>query len=136
MSKNRSLVRFKSKFFVLGLVRFRLHFKNLVRFGSQNSELVATLIWIYVFILMISFLESIRFSLTFVGFDENLVWYLNEKKVYFIFYFIEGKFYDVTKSSISPLLLLTAFIIRQKLNGMKIVEFISSPYSKNSVVFY
>jgi hypothetical protein len=85
---------------------------------------------------MISFLESIRFSLTFVGFDENLVWYLNEKKVYFIFYFIEGKFYDVTKSSISPLLLLTAFIIRQKLNGMKIVEFISSPYSENSVVFY
>jgi hypothetical protein len=43
VSKNRSLVWFGSKFFVLGLVRFGLHFENLVRFGSQNSELVATL---------------------------------------------------------------------------------------------
>jgi hypothetical protein len=34
--KNRSLVWFGSKFFVLGLVRFGLQFENLVRFGSQN----------------------------------------------------------------------------------------------------
>ncbi len=44
VSKNRSLVWFGSKFFVLGLVRFGLHFENLVRFCSQNSELVATLV--------------------------------------------------------------------------------------------
>ena len=45
VSKNRSLVWFGSKFFVLGLVRFGLHFENLVWFGSQSSELVATLIY-------------------------------------------------------------------------------------------
>ncbi len=44
LSKNRSLVWFGSKLFVLGLVRFGLHFENLVRFCSQNSELVSTLI--------------------------------------------------------------------------------------------
>ncbi len=44
VSKNRSLVWFGSKFFVMGLVRFGLHFENLVRFGSQNCELAATLI--------------------------------------------------------------------------------------------
>jgi hypothetical protein len=91
------------------------------------------MIWIYVFILIISFLESIGFSLTFVEFDKTLVWHLSEEKVhFFIFYFIEGIFYGVTKSSISSLLLLTAVIIRQKLNGIKIFEFILSPYSQNS----
>jgi hypothetical protein len=44
VSKSRSLVWFGSKFFVLGLVRFGLHFENLVWFRSQNSELVATLL--------------------------------------------------------------------------------------------
>jgi hypothetical protein len=103
--------------------------------GSLKRE-NKSMIWIYVFILIISFLESIGFSLTFVEFDKTLVWYLSEEKFYFIFYFIEGIFYGATKSSISSLLLLTAFIIRQKLNGMKIFEFILSPYSENSVVFY
>ncbi len=37
-------VWFGSKFFVLGLVRFGLHFENMVWFCPQNSELVATLI--------------------------------------------------------------------------------------------
>jgi len=74
--------------------------------------------------------------LTFVEFDKTLVWYLSEEKDYFIFYFIEGIFHGVTKSSISSLLLLTAFIIRQKLNGIKIFESILSPYSENSIVFY
>jgi hypothetical protein len=43
VSKNRSLVWFGSKFFLLGLVRFGLHFENMVWFCPQNSELVATL---------------------------------------------------------------------------------------------
>jgi hypothetical protein len=38
------VVWFGSKFLVLDLVRFGLHFENLVRFGSQNSELVTTLL--------------------------------------------------------------------------------------------
>jgi hypothetical protein len=103
--------------------------------GSLKRENNKSIIWIYVFILITSFLESIGFSLIFVEFDKTLVWHLIEEKVYFIFYFIEGIFYGVTKSSISSLLLLTAFIIRQKLNGMKIFEFILSPYSENSAVF-
>jgi hypothetical protein len=37
-------VWFGSKFFVMGLVRFWLHFEDLVQFGSQNWELVTTLI--------------------------------------------------------------------------------------------
>ncbi len=45
VSKNRSLIWFGPKFFILGLVRLGLHFENLVRFGSQNSELVATLVY-------------------------------------------------------------------------------------------
>jgi hypothetical protein len=104
--------------------------------GSLKRENNESMIWIYVFILTVSLLESIGFPLTFVGLDKPLVWYLSEEKVYFIFYFIEGIFYGVTKSSISSLLLLAAFVIRQKLNGMKIFEFILSPYSENSVVFY
>jgi hypothetical protein len=71
--------------------------------------------------------------LTFVEFDKTLVWYLSEEKDYFIFYFIEGIFHGVTKSSISSLLLLTAFIIRQKLNGIQIFEFILSPYFFNFI---
>ncbi len=41
----------------MGLVRFGLRFGNLVRFGSQNSELVATLI-----IILISFEFIFRLS--------------------------------------------------------------------------
>ena len=76
------------------------------------------LIWIYLFTATI--IDSLGTTLNFVDFNMSFAEFFSERKLKMLFFFFNGIIHGMAKSSVLSVLLYSAFVIRQQINGNNI----------------
>ena len=90
--------------------------KNLGQIKSRSET--KSVIWIYLFVILMCLLGSLQIILNFAGIKRTFVQQFNSEKILFFVNVLIGFVYGVTKSSTLVLMMYSSVLIRQQLTGI------------------